>query len=98
MLTMQGITLLKNAKLFAKKMDCGSLPIHPTHLISHHPTSFCSIMSRNLKGMMFPLYEELLDAIGEVVTCIESETLTAVFEHWMERLKWVSHNNGDYYP
>jgi hypothetical protein len=27
-------------------------------------------------------YEELLDAIGEVVTGIESETLTAVFEHW----------------
>jgi hypothetical protein len=33
---------------FAKKMDCGSLPIHPTYLISHHPTSFCSVMSRNI--------------------------------------------------
>jgi hypothetical protein len=35
-------------RTFAKKMDCGSLSIHPTHLISHHPTSFCSIMSRNV--------------------------------------------------
>jgi hypothetical protein len=26
-LTMQGLTLLKNVELFAKKMDCGSLPI-----------------------------------------------------------------------
>jgi hypothetical protein len=39
-----------------------------------------------------------LDAIGEMVIGIESETLTAVFEHWMERLEWVSKNNGDYYP
>jgi hypothetical protein len=38
----------KNVEPFAKKMDCGSLPIHPTHLISHHPTSFCSVMSRNI--------------------------------------------------
>jgi hypothetical protein len=47
---------------------------------------------------MSPSYEELLDAIGEVVTGIESETLTTVFEYWMERLKWVSKNNGDYSP
>jgi hypothetical protein len=39
-----------------------------------------------------------LDAIGEVVTGIESEILTAVFEHWMERPGLVSKNNGDYYP
>jgi transposase len=51
-----------------------------------------------LKGMVFPSYEELLDAIGEVVTGIESETLIAVFEHWVERLEWVSKNNGDSYP
>jgi hypothetical protein len=36
--------------------------------------------------MVFPSYEELLYAIGEVVAGIESETLTVVFEHWMERL------------
>jgi hypothetical protein len=48
--------------------------------------------------MVSPSYEELLDAIGEVVTGIESETLTAVFEPWMERLEWMSKNNGDYYP
>jgi hypothetical protein len=48
--------------------------------------------------MLFSSYEELLDALGEVVTGIESETLTAVFEYWMERLEWVPKNNGDYYP
>jgi hypothetical protein len=35
--------------------------------------------------MAFPSSDELLGTIGEVVTGIESETLTAVFEHWMER-------------
>jgi hypothetical protein len=32
--------------------------------------------------MVFPSYEELLDAIGEVVTSIESVTLIVMFEHW----------------
>jgi hypothetical protein len=48
--------------------------------------------------MVFQSYEELLDAIDEMVTGIESETLIAMFEHWMERLEWVPKNNGDYYP
>jgi hypothetical protein len=44
---MQGLALPKNVERFAKKMDRGSLPIHHTHLISHYPTSFCSVMSRS---------------------------------------------------
>jgi hypothetical protein len=48
--------------------------------------------------MVFPSYEELLNAIGEMETGIESEIFTAAFEHWVERLEWVSKNNGDYYP
>jgi hypothetical protein len=48
--------------------------------------------------MVFPSYEELLDAIDEMVTGIEAETSTVVFEHWMESLEWASENNNDYYP
>jgi hypothetical protein len=44
-------------------------------------------VKEGIKGMVFPSSEELLDAIGEVVIGIESETLTAIFEHWMERLE-----------
>jgi hypothetical protein len=55
-------------------------------------------VKEHLKGMVFPSYEELLDAIGDVVTDIESETLTAVFEHWMERPEWMSQDNSDHYP
>jgi hypothetical protein len=46
MLAMQGLTLLKNVEHFAKKMDCDSLPIHHIDLISHHLTSFCSVLSK----------------------------------------------------
>jgi hypothetical protein len=95
---MEGHTLLKNTELFAKKMDCGSLPTHSTHLILQPSDFFMfSYVKEPLKGMMSLSDEELLDAINEVVTGIESETLTAVFEDWMERLEWVSTNNGDYY-
>jgi hypothetical protein len=73
---------------------------HPAYPPDLAPSDFFmfSYIKECLKGMMFPPYEELLDAIGEMVTGIESEPLTAVFEHWMERLEWVSKNNGDYYP
>jgi hypothetical protein len=55
-------------------------------------------VEERLKGMVLPSYEELLVTIGEVMTDIESETLTAVFKHWTEKLEWVCKNNGDYYP
>jgi hypothetical protein len=73
---------------------------HPPYSPNLTPSNFFlfGYVKERLKGMVFLLDEELLGAIGEVVTGIESETLTAVFEHWMERLRWMSKNNGDYYP
>jgi hypothetical protein len=62
---------------------------HPPYSPDLAPSDFflfCYAKER-LKGMEFPSYEELFDTIGEVVTGIESEILTAVFEHWMERLE-----------
>jgi hypothetical protein len=62
---------------------------HPIYLSDLAPSDFFlfGYVKERLKGMVFLSYEELLDAIGEVVTGIESETLIAVFEHWMERLE-----------
>jgi transposase len=76
------------------------LALHQPYSSDLAPPDFFlfAYVKERLKGMVFPSYEESLDAIGQVVTGIESETLTAVFEHWMERLEWVSENNGDYYP
>jgi histone-lysine N-methyltransferase SETMAR len=73
---------------------------HPPYSLDLAPSDFFlfSYVKERLKGMVFPSYKELPDGIGEVVTGIESETLTAVFEHWMERLEWMSKNNGDYHP
>jgi histone-lysine N-methyltransferase SETMAR len=56
---------------------------HPPYSPDLAPSDFFlfDYVKERLKGMVFPSYEESLDAIGEVVTGIESETLTAVFEH-----------------
>jgi hypothetical protein len=73
---------------------------HPSYSPDLTPSDFFlfGYVKKRLKEMVFPSYEESLDAIGEVVTGIESETLTAVFEHWMERPEWASKNNSDCYP
>jgi transposase len=56
---------------------------HPPYSPDLAPSDFFlfGYVKERLKGMVFPSYEELLDAVGEVVTGIELETLTAVFEH-----------------
>jgi histone-lysine N-methyltransferase SETMAR len=56
---------------------------HPPYSSDLAPSDFFLFDYVNdcLKGMVSPSYEELLDAIGEMVTGIESETLIAVFEH-----------------
>jgi hypothetical protein len=93
MLTMEMLTLLKMLD-FCEGNGLWLTP-HPSYSPDLAPSDvflFCDVKER-LKGMVFPSYEELLDGIGEVVTGIESETLTAVFKHWMEKLEWVSKNN-----
>jgi hypothetical protein len=89
----------QNCRTFCEEYGPRLAP-HPSYLCDLPPSDFFlfGYVKERLKGMVFPSYEESLDAIGEVVTGIESETLTAVFEHWMERLEWVSKNNGDYDP
>jgi hypothetical protein len=76
------------------------LALHSPYSSDLAPSDFFlfGYVKEPFKGMVFLSYEELLDAIDEVVTGIESETLTAVFEHWMERLEWMCKNNGDSYP
>jgi hypothetical protein len=97
MLTMQGLALLK-CRTFCEENEPRLAP-HPPCSPDLVPSDFFlfGYVKEHLKEMVFPSYEELLDATGEAVTSIEPETLTAVFEHWMERLEWVSKKNGDYY-
>jgi hypothetical protein len=89
MLTMQGLTLLKMSNFLQRKWTAACSP--STLLTDLAPSDFFlfGYVKEHLKGMAFLSYEGLLDAIGE---------MAVVFEHWMERLEWVSKNNGDYYP
>jgi transposase len=50
-----------------------------------------------LQGILFASREELVAGISEVLDEIRPETLPRVFEHWIERLEWISQNNGEYY-
>jgi hypothetical protein len=98
MLTTQDRTPPENAKLFTKKIGSASPYTHRTHLIFHYPTSLFERIKHCLQGIAFPSHEELLAAIHEIVVAIPRPTLEDVFRHWMERLEWVSQNNGDYHP
>jgi hypothetical protein len=49
-----------------------------------------------LQAMVFASRGELLAGIGGVLDEIPPETLPRVFKHWIERLEWVSQNNGEY--
>jgi histone-lysine N-methyltransferase SETMAR len=74
------------------------LALHSPYSPDLAPSDFFlfDYVKERLEGILFPSYEELLDVITEVVTGIESEILTSMFEHWMERLEWVSKKNGGY--
>jgi hypothetical protein len=51
-----------------------------------------------LRGIAFPSREELLIAIHEIIGTIPRPTLEDLFRHWMERLEWISQNNGAHSP
>jgi transposase len=91
--------ITQNCRTFCEENGLRLAP-YPPYSPNLAPSDFFlfGYVKERLKGMVFPSYEELLDAIGEMVTGSESETLTAVFEHWVERLEWVPKNNGDHHP
>jgi hypothetical protein len=76
------------------------LASHPPYSPDLAPCDFFlfGYVKNCLQGASFQSREELFTAIAETVTAIPGDTLHSVFENWMERLEWVSRNNGDYYP
>jgi hypothetical protein len=75
------------------------LAVHPPS--SHNPAPSDFFLFGQIKhcvqGIAFPSRKELLAAIHEIFGAIPQPTLEDVFRHWMERLEWVSQNNGDFY-
>jgi hypothetical protein len=50
-----------------------------------------------LAGAQFDELEQLLNAITEFLNSISVEELRAVFDKWVERVRWVTENEGVYY-
>jgi hypothetical protein len=76
------------------------LAVHPPYSPDLTPSDFFLFkhIKHCLQGIAFPSRKELLAVIHEIVGAIPRPTLEDMFRHWMERLEWVSQNNGDYCP
>jgi hypothetical protein len=48
-------------------------------------------------GAKFPSEETLLVAVQRVLPDLTGDTLKAIFAKWVERLNWISLNEGHYY-
>jgi histone-lysine N-methyltransferase SETMAR len=54
-------------------------------------------LKTSLAGRMFDEPGELLDGIRSFLEEVRPSELQIVFSHWVERVRWVLGNNGDYY-
>jgi hypothetical protein len=54
-------------------------------------------MKTSLIGQTFDEPEQLLEAITKFLNEIHPPEVVAVFSHWVERMRCVLENNGDYY-
>jgi hypothetical protein len=54
-------------------------------------------MKAALTGQAFDRTEELLDTITTFIEEIQMTELKGVFQHWIERIRWVISHNGHYY-
>jgi histone-lysine N-methyltransferase SETMAR len=68
------------------------LATHPPYSPDLAPSALflCGYVKDRLQGIVFAVCEELLPGISEVLDNLPRETLTRVFEHWIERLEWIS--------
>jgi hypothetical protein len=53
-------------------------------------------LKNSLAGRMFDDTEELLEGITSFLEEVQPSKLQVVFSHWVERVRWVLANNGDY--
>jgi transposase len=81
----------QKCRMFCKENGLRLAPHPPYSPDLLDPTSFCSVMSRNVSKEW--CFHHTRNYSTQLV-----KWLTVVFEHWMERLEWVSKNNDDYYP
>jgi histone-lysine N-methyltransferase SETMAR len=76
----------------------GRLP-HPPYSPDLAPSDFWLFghVKTSVVGQTFDEPEQLLETITEFLNEIHPPEVVAVFSHWVEMVRWVSENNGDYY-
>lgn len=53
-------------------------------------------VKNQLKGFHFTSRDDLFSKVVEIITKIDKSLWSSVYEDWIERLKMVINNNGDY--
>lgn len=73
---------------------------HPAYSPDLAPCDFFLFghLKRQLKGLSFADNESLLAYIRKLCTELSVDTLSSVFDNWLERLSVVSRSDGDYFP
>lgn len=90
-----------NSKLSFSKYEIFGFkrPPQPPYSPDVAPSDFYlfGYLDEKLKGHSFNAPEELFEAIIEILDSISTEKRKEVFDHWIDRCKWIINHNGDYY-
>jgi histone-lysine N-methyltransferase SETMAR len=88
----------KATEYFITESDIGHVP-HPPYSTDLAPSYFWLFghVKTLLVGQTFHEPKQLLEAVTEFLNEIQPPEMVAVFSHWVERVRWVLENNGDYY-
>jgi transposase len=88
----------KASEHFITENHIGRMP-HPPYSPDLTPSDFWLFghVKTSLVGQTFDESEQLLEAIAEFLNEIRPPEVIVVFSHWVERVRWVLENNGDYY-
>ena len=92
---------MHNSKLSFSKYEILGLkrPPQPPYSPDVAPSDFYlfGYLDEKLKGHSFNEPDELFEAIIEILNSISTEKRKEVFDHWIDRCKWIINHNGDYY-
>jgi hypothetical protein len=88
----------KGAEQFFEANDIRCIP-HPSYSQDLALSDFWRFwhIKTALAGAKFDEPEQLLNAVTEFLNTISVEELKAVFDEWVERVRWVIGNKGIYY-
>jgi hypothetical protein len=88
----------KATEQFIPESHIGRVP-HPPYSLDLAPSDFWLFghVKTSLVSQTFDKPEQLLKAITKFLNEIQPPEVVAVFSHWVQRVRCVLENNGDYY-